>query len=56
VEAQQNSSKVKSFFHQGEMSTLLKECRAGLQQGFAVFQVSHLLEMQQLIKGCKYVD
>jgi hypothetical protein len=56
VEAQQNGSKVKSFFRQGEMSTLLKECKAGLQQGFAIFQVGHLLVMQQLIKECKYVD
>jgi hypothetical protein len=41
VEAQQNGSKVKSFFRQGEMSTLLKECKAGLQQGHDIFQVSH---------------
>ncbi|KAJ7912506.1 hypothetical protein B0H13DRAFT_1874743 [Mycena leptocephala] len=39
VEAQQNGSKVKSFFRQGEMSTLLKECKAGLQQGFVIFQI-----------------
>ncbi|KAJ7818565.1 hypothetical protein B0H13DRAFT_2455061 [Mycena leptocephala] len=39
VEAQQKGSKVKSFFHQGEMSTLLKECKAGLQQGFVIFQI-----------------
>ncbi|KAJ7806270.1 hypothetical protein B0H13DRAFT_1929692 [Mycena leptocephala] len=26
------------FFRQGEMSTLLKECKAGLQQGFVIFQ------------------
>jgi hypothetical protein len=56
VEAQQNGNKIKSFFHQGEMSTLLKECKAGLQQGFVIFQVGHLLDMQQLIEGCKYVD
>ncbi|KAJ7838342.1 hypothetical protein B0H13DRAFT_1911911 [Mycena leptocephala] len=39
VEAQQKGSKVKSFFRQGEMSTLLKECKAGLQQGFVIFQI-----------------
>ncbi|KAJ7869799.1 hypothetical protein B0H13DRAFT_1896482 [Mycena leptocephala] len=33
------TDKVKSFFRQGEMSTLLKECKAELQQGFAIFQV-----------------
>jgi hypothetical protein len=39
VEAQQKNGKVKNFFRQGEMSTLLKECKAGLQQGFDLFQV-----------------
>jgi hypothetical protein len=42
VEAQQKSSKLKKFFHQGEMRTLLKDCKAGLQQGLGVFQVCHL--------------
>ncbi|KAJ7896137.1 hypothetical protein B0H13DRAFT_2523447 [Mycena leptocephala] len=51
VEAQQNGSKVKKFFHQGEMSTLLKDCRAGLQQGFEVFQVpmvNHMKDIPQM--------
>ncbi|KAJ7873712.1 hypothetical protein B0H13DRAFT_1023183, partial [Mycena leptocephala] len=39
VEAQQKNGKVKNFFRQGEMSTLLKECKAGLQQGFDLFQI-----------------
>jgi hypothetical protein len=42
VEAQQNVSKLKKFFCQGEMSKLLKDCKAGLQQGLEVFQVWHL--------------
>jgi hypothetical protein len=42
VEAQQNDSKVKKFFRQGEMSTLLQDCKAGLQQGFEILQVWHL--------------
>jgi hypothetical protein len=42
VEAQQKSSKVKKFLRQGEMSTLLKDCKAGLQQGLEIFQVRHL--------------
>jgi hypothetical protein len=42
VEAQQNSSKVKKYFRQGEMSTLLKDCKTRLQQGFEIFQVWHL--------------
>jgi hypothetical protein len=32
----------KNFFRQGEMSTLLKDCKAGLQQGLEIFQVHHL--------------
>jgi hypothetical protein len=39
VEAQQNGSKLKNFFHQGEMSKLLKDCKTGLQQGIEIFQV-----------------
>jgi hypothetical protein len=45
VEAQQKGSKVKNFFHQGEMGRLLNECKAGLQQGFGVFEVCDLLEI-----------
>lgn len=40
VEAQQNSSKFKNFFRQGEISSLLKDCRAGLQQGMECFKVT----------------
>ncbi|KAJ7733368.1 P-loop containing nucleoside triphosphate hydrolase protein [Mycena olivaceomarginata] len=39
VEAQQKGKKLKNFFHQGEISTLLKDCQAGLQQGFDFFQI-----------------
>ncbi|KAJ7446970.1 P-loop containing nucleoside triphosphate hydrolase protein, partial [Mycena latifolia] len=38
VEAQQDGSKIKSFFRQTETKTLLSECRAGLQQAFEVFK------------------
>ncbi|KAJ7792631.1 hypothetical protein B0H13DRAFT_2298856 [Mycena leptocephala] len=50
-EAQQNGSKVKKFFRQGEMSTLLKDCKAGLQQGFEIFQVpmvNHMKDITQM--------
>ncbi|KAJ7907773.1 hypothetical protein B0H13DRAFT_1879228 [Mycena leptocephala] len=46
VEAQQNNSKLKNFFCQGEMSTLLKDCKAGLQQGFEIFQVQMVNHMK----------
>jgi hypothetical protein len=39
VEAQQSGSTLKKFFHQGEMSRLLKDCRTGLQQGLEDFKV-----------------
>jgi hypothetical protein len=38
VEAQRNGSTIKNFFHQGEMSKLLKDCWAGLQQGLEIFK------------------
>ncbi|KAJ7906243.1 hypothetical protein B0H13DRAFT_2506841 [Mycena leptocephala] len=39
VEAHQSSSKVKQFFRQGEISTLLKDCKNGLTQGLDFFRV-----------------
>ncbi|KAJ7746959.1 hypothetical protein B0H14DRAFT_452880 [Mycena olivaceomarginata] len=41
VEAQQNNSQIKRFFRQGETSTLLKECKAGLQEGIDFFQIKN---------------
>ncbi|KAJ7837936.1 hypothetical protein B0H13DRAFT_1912243 [Mycena leptocephala] len=48
VEAQQNNSKLKKFFHQGEMNKLLKDCKAGLQQELEVFQVPMVNHMKDL--------
>jgi hypothetical protein len=42
VEAQQKGITLKNFFRQGQMSTLLKDCKAELQQGLEIFQVWHL--------------
>ncbi|KAJ7026038.1 hypothetical protein C8F04DRAFT_1298478, partial [Mycena alexandri] len=39
VEAQQSGSKIKKFFRQGELSVLLKDCKAGLQKGLDFFNV-----------------
>ncbi|KAJ7042195.1 P-loop containing nucleoside triphosphate hydrolase protein [Mycena alexandri] len=39
VEAQQTGSKIKKFFRQGELSVLLKDCKAGLQQGLDFFNI-----------------
>jgi hypothetical protein len=40
VEFQESGGKVKQFFYQGEMNTLLKDCKKGLTQGLDFFQVS----------------
>ncbi|KAJ6563061.1 P-loop containing nucleoside triphosphate hydrolase protein [Mycena vulgaris] len=39
VEVQQDRNKIKHFFRQSEMNTLLKECRTGLQQALDVFKL-----------------
>ncbi|KAJ6564232.1 hypothetical protein B0H19DRAFT_1258698 [Mycena capillaripes] len=50
VEAQGHSNKLKMIFQQGALSVLLKDCRAGLQQGFIDFQVESLSLMRDLTK------
>ncbi|KAJ7868149.1 hypothetical protein B0H13DRAFT_1897242 [Mycena leptocephala] len=53
VEAQQQRSRIKQFFLQGEMNALLKDCNAGLQHALDSFHVGaiHILsnaaEMQE---------
>ncbi|KAJ6473449.1 hypothetical protein DFH09DRAFT_1293823 [Mycena vulgaris] len=39
VEAQQDKSKIRHFFRQGEMSKLLKDCNMGLQEALDFFKV-----------------
>ncbi|KAJ7849046.1 hypothetical protein B0H13DRAFT_1906402 [Mycena leptocephala] len=51
VEAQQKGSTLKNFFRQGEMSTLLKDCKAGLRQGYEIFQitmVNHIKDIAEM--------
>ncbi|KAJ7629197.1 hypothetical protein DFH06DRAFT_722321, partial [Mycena polygramma] len=50
VEAQHRRSKIKHFFHQGEMNTLLKDCKAGLQQGIELFHVNTMNAMTDMIR------
>ncbi|KAJ6570856.1 hypothetical protein DFH09DRAFT_1079837 [Mycena vulgaris] len=53
LEAQQEKSRIKQFFRQGEMNMLLKGCRLGLEQALAEFKVqdfhlsSDLTHMQE---------
>ncbi|KAJ7620736.1 hypothetical protein DFH06DRAFT_1341429 [Mycena polygramma] len=39
IEAQQKGSKIRRLFRQGELSTLFKDCKQGLQQGLEFFQI-----------------
>ncbi|KAJ7447023.1 hypothetical protein FB451DRAFT_1567672 [Mycena latifolia] len=57
VEAQQDGSKIKSFFRQTETKTLLSECRVELQEALEAFEVfktennitalGHITQMQE---------
>ncbi|KAF7332974.1 ATPase-AAA-core domain-containing protein [Mycena venus] len=38
-ESQQEGNRIKQFFRQSEMNTLLKECRAGLQEALDMFKI-----------------
>ncbi|KAJ6538034.1 hypothetical protein B0H19DRAFT_1079116 [Mycena capillaripes] len=50
VEAQAHSKRLKMIFQQGALSALLKDCRAGLQEGFINFQVESLSLMRDVTK------
>ncbi|KAF7351523.1 ATPase-AAA-core domain-containing protein [Mycena sanguinolenta] len=39
ADAQKGANRIKSFFRQGEMSSLLKDCREGLKQATEVFKI-----------------
>ncbi|KAF8173958.1 hypothetical protein K438DRAFT_1980523 [Mycena galopus ATCC 62051] len=39
VEAQQVGNRIKNFFRQGEMNTLLKDCHSGVQHAMEAFKV-----------------
>ncbi|KAJ7114634.1 hypothetical protein C8R43DRAFT_1156393 [Mycena crocata] len=42
IEAQQDKNQIRQFFRQGEMKTLLKACRMGLQEALEVFTVQNV--------------
>ncbi|KAJ6592165.1 hypothetical protein DFH09DRAFT_166735 [Mycena vulgaris] len=42
VEAQQEKSKIRHFFHQGEMSKLFKDCNLGLQEALDQFKLQDI--------------
>ncbi|KAJ6572415.1 hypothetical protein DFH09DRAFT_1079622 [Mycena vulgaris] len=41
AEAKQEQSRIKQFFRQGEMTTLLESCRLGLEQALEMFKQCH---------------
>ncbi|KAJ7455166.1 hypothetical protein FB451DRAFT_1143972 [Mycena latifolia] len=53
IEAEQEKSKIKQFFRQGEIKTLLKACHTGLEQALEIFKIrcatvlSDIVEMQE---------
>ncbi|KAJ7113884.1 hypothetical protein C8R44DRAFT_740769 [Mycena epipterygia] len=57
MEAQQDGSRIKHFFRQNEMKTLLNECHTGLKQAFDMFKMEgainihgNIVEMQNEIE------
>ncbi|KAJ7120766.1 hypothetical protein C8R43DRAFT_1136704 [Mycena crocata] len=56
VEAQQDKSKLRQFFRQGEMSTLLKACNAGLQDALEIFKVENINILGDVADIQKYAD
>ncbi|KAJ7482583.1 hypothetical protein FB451DRAFT_1442029 [Mycena latifolia] len=48
VEAEQEKSKIKQFFRQGEMRTLLKACHAGLEQALDVFKIQDVTVLRNM--------
>ncbi|KAJ6557060.1 hypothetical protein DFH09DRAFT_1084408 [Mycena vulgaris] len=44
LEAQQDGNKIKQFFRQGEMKTMLQNCRAGLQETLEVLKTNSEVE------------
>ncbi|KAJ6539851.1 hypothetical protein DFH09DRAFT_1397007 [Mycena vulgaris] len=48
VEAQQNKSKIRHFFRQGEMSKLLKDCSMSLQETLDMFKVHNMSFLNEI--------
>ncbi|KAJ6592281.1 hypothetical protein DFH09DRAFT_1273376 [Mycena vulgaris] len=56
VEAQQDKSKIRHFFRQGEMSKLLKNCNMGLQEALALFQVDNINLLSDIVDMQKFAE
>ncbi|KAJ7754210.1 hypothetical protein DFH07DRAFT_1029615 [Mycena maculata] len=56
IEAQQDKSRIRQFFRQGEMSRMLKECNTGLDKALEVFTVaatSHIYDIKDFQKSAE---
>ncbi|KAJ6533319.1 P-loop containing nucleoside triphosphate hydrolase protein [Mycena vulgaris] len=49
VEAQQDKSKIRHFFRQGEMSKLLKDCNLGLQEALDHFKLQDINLLNEIV-------
>ncbi|KAJ7482550.1 hypothetical protein FB451DRAFT_1393887 [Mycena latifolia] len=56
VEAEQEKSKIKQFFRQGEMRTLLKACHTGLEQALEVFKIEGAKVLRDVIDMQEYAQ
>ncbi|KAJ7457707.1 hypothetical protein FB451DRAFT_588367, partial [Mycena latifolia] len=56
VEAQQEKSKIKQFFLQGEMRTLLKACNMGLDQSLEAFKIQGVSLLTDIVEMQKYAQ
>ncbi|KAJ7085631.1 hypothetical protein C8R43DRAFT_965197 [Mycena crocata] len=55
VEAQQDTNKIRQFFRQGELSTLLKACATGLEEALDVFKFEDMNLLANVADIQKYM-
>ncbi|KAJ6592261.1 hypothetical protein DFH09DRAFT_1073324 [Mycena vulgaris] len=56
VEAQQDKSKIRRFFRQGEMSKLLKDCNLGLQEALDHFKLQDINLLSEVVVMQKFAE
>ncbi|KAJ7892451.1 hypothetical protein B0H13DRAFT_1886794 [Mycena leptocephala] len=56
VEAQQDKSRLRRFFHQAEMNTVLKDCNVGLQQALDAFKIQDTNLLKDVADMQKYAQ
>ncbi|KAJ7457742.1 hypothetical protein FB451DRAFT_1183060 [Mycena latifolia] len=56
VEAQQEKSKIKQFFRQGEMKVLLRDCQMGLEHALEEFKIQGVTLLSNVAEMQKHAD